>query len=77
MRTLLSHELTARWLAAGDQDKAEMLSSGGDASWTSVAKSPRRLVPCGAGFPKSVDILVMPRVGAGRERGRKWKVYGG
>lgn len=58
MRTLLSHEATARWFAAGDHDKAEMLSSGGDESCTSLFRSPvRDVAGVAAGFPKKADIL--------------------
>lgn len=47
-------------LAFGDQDKSEILSSGGDVSVTSFESSPVTVVVVGAELerPKSEDILM-------------------
>jgi hypothetical protein len=78
MRTLLSQELTARWLATGDQDRQEMLSSGGDASWTSLTKSPTTVEAGAVGFPKSEAIVMMAAVvvSSPRKWAEKWKAGG-
>jgi hypothetical protein len=40
MRTLLSHDATLKKSAVGEKASSEMLSSGGDVSWTSFEMSP-------------------------------------
>lgn len=74
MRTFLSHDAMARWSDCGENERSEMLSSGGLFNATSLEISPVVLAADAAlelaALPKRPDMLGLE--GRRRDWRRKW-----